>query len=338
MVLLLVGCTDDGDSVAETSSPSVGSNLAGSDSAVTPSLTASVAPTPRPPGLPSLAIGITDHSRSLVVVDTASGRIVRSLATSADLDSGLSDPRLSPDGFVYFQQNHPGDSGADLRRVSVDTPGEPETLVRNASGYTLSHDGQQVAYAPYIYTPTDPTPASVVIHDLQTGTDRSWSVDPEAHDRGFINGLAWSPNNTTLAIGVASSDPSNTASDGTALLDVTSTPGRLPEPTISEVRPQLWLDAQRLVFTNSPCCPAGAIVLRVHDVPTGTGTDLVNVTPATPLAHLNTVTLDDRGAWFLLAGTSSETDATPFTAVFGPLDGDARLVELVDLRLFAGDW
>jgi hypothetical protein len=337
VVLLIAGCTDRDTSVARNNSSGSDSSERGSDVASQAPLTASVVRTPRPPGLPAVAVGVAEHSQSLVVVDTTNGQIVRSLARSVDADGGLSDPHLSPDGFVYFQQSYPGDSGADLRRVSVDTPRDPEVLVRDGSGYTLSQDGQRVAYVPYVYTPTDPTPASVVVHEFRTGADRSWSVDPNAQPRVFINQMAWSPDNTTLAVGVDSYDQ-NTLSGGTALLDVASAAGTLPEPTLSELRPQVWLDRHRLVFNETHCCPANPIVLRQHDVQTGIETDLLNVTLTTSPAYVSTITLDDSGGWLLLAGTTSEATSTPYTAIFGPLDGDAKLIELADLGLMAADW
>jgi hypothetical protein len=76
----------------------------------------------------------------------------------------------------------------------------------------------------------------------------------------------------------------------------------------------------------------------VQDVQTGIESDLVDVTPPEPPAYVSTVTLDASGAWLLLAGTKSQTAWTPYTAVFGPLDGDATLVELADLGFFAADW
>ena len=336
--VMWVRSSDDRDGARLTTSSPSSSVISTSTSLPTTTSTASAPPTQRPSGLPPLAVGIIDHDQSLVLVDTTNGQVVRSLARSIDADSQLSDAHLSQDGFVYFQQNYPGDIGADLRRVSVDTPGEPEVIIRNGGGYNLSSDGQRVAYVPYVYTPSDPTPASVVVHELRTGADKSWSVDPNAQPRVFINGLAWSPDNRTLAVGVVSYDQSTILGGGTALLDVSSAPGRLREPTMSELRPQLWLDEHRLVFNEAQCCPTNAIVLRVHDIQTGKDTDLINATPVEPPTYISTVSLDDSGSWLLLAGMKSEADWTPYTAVFGPLDGHAELTELADLGLFGGDW
>jgi hypothetical protein len=282
---------------------------------------------------------VIERGQTLAVIDTVTGQVVRRLATSSYPESSLAAPALSADGFVYFVQTYPGDSGSDFRRISLESPTEAELIVRNVSAVALSPNNGQLAYVPYVY-PFDSVPPTVVVRDLPTGAERAWSVDPDRTPRSWVAELSWSPDSTILAFAIGGVDSGEVS---VGLLDTSDTTSTL-HPLFTAGRPLGWPDDQRLVFADTPCCSTWASTkLRVHDRSTGATTDLADL-PVTPAAALllTAAALDSSGRWLLVTGYRQDIpnggDVIPYTAVFGPLDGNPQLTDQSQLALTAGDW
>jgi hypothetical protein len=107
------------------------------------------------------------------VLSARTGRLVRTLATNVGLYQGLPTIAVSRDGIVYFDTAH------NRRQWVMSVPitgGRPTTV---SAGYSpaISPDGRQLAYVAWTdcVLPCVSSPEAIVVRDLITGQQHSWS-------------------------------------------------------------------------------------------------------------------------------------------------------------------
>lgn len=150
---------------------------------------------------------------SVAVLDTATGRVVRRLATHPETAAGgfpyLQGLTLTPDhGHVYYALA--GDCGlSTIFSVPFDGSTPPEVVAEGVSP-AVSPDGRTLAYAtasPSVPRPPDGTRCqnAVVVRNLATGVERMWAYpnggdyDRDLYRQSVITEIAWAPDSTRLA-------------------------------------------------------------------------------------------------------------------------------------------
>jgi hypothetical protein len=169
-----------------------------------------VRPTPPAP-TPALTRGplppsfVADSPRGLVVVSTATGKVIRVLAPPLPADTSLGtlgrayQPVVSGDrSTVYYGGDCTGQRGAVYRRPLA---GGRPTKVADGSGIALtgSADGARLAWVDQRCV--DQTQERVTVRDLNGGTQRYWTIPAGVS----VGGLVLSPDSGRLAILVARS-------------------------------------------------------------------------------------------------------------------------------------
>jgi hypothetical protein len=160
------------------------------------------APGPTPARAPLPSSFVADSARGLVVVATATGKVLRVLAPPRPPDTSLGtlgspyDPVVSGDrSTVYYGGDCTGHRGAIYRRPVA---GGPATKVADGSGIalTLSADGSRLAWVDQRCF--DGTQERVTVRDLERGTQRHWPIPAGVG----VSGLTLSPDGGRLAAAV----------------------------------------------------------------------------------------------------------------------------------------
>jgi len=150
---------------------------------------------------------------SVVLLDSADGRTIRTLATHAEAATGgfpyLEGVSLSPDRKTVFYALA-GDCGpAAIYRVATDGRTPAETILAGVSP-AVSPDGRKLAFAVAVAGPEGAARErhcqnALVVRDLTTGAERTWRY-PDTPDYAtalyrdaVISEIAWAPDSTRLA-------------------------------------------------------------------------------------------------------------------------------------------
>lgn len=158
-----------------------------------------------PVGPPPETIVALSRRGRVVLLDSATGKTVRVLATGRPVLQGVA---LAPDGASAYYALSSGCGEGTLYRVPLDGSAPPAPVAEGVSP-AVSPDGRALSYA----GPGRPTPDgrpgchnAVVVRDLTTGTERIWRY-PEDEDHrsalyqdGEFTKLAWAPDSRRLAV------------------------------------------------------------------------------------------------------------------------------------------
>jgi hypothetical protein len=257
--------TDDPATTTTTSPPTT---TTPPTTAPTTSTTTTTAPEPEPER-PAVAVAVTVDNR-LVVVDTASGAIVRTLHQEAEHEDGtgrIVSPALSSDGTsVVFSVRQPG---CDDRIYRVGIDGGAVELLAEGSAGALSPDGRRLAYAALRPNPEIEGWCITVltVRDLVTGEERSWP--PEANGWDDITGvgqISWAPDSRRFAYDQFFENSGTLMLDtaaGTTLREAASAVG---SGDVERATPA-WMTGDRIAVVTY-CCYA-------DEDPNQTGIDLV---------------------------------------------------------------
>jgi WD40 repeat protein len=150
----------------------------------------SITITPPPPLMPTQIVVWTDNFK-MEVVSSRTGQLVRTLASGVAEIRGLPHLAASPAGLVYFDQA----SGTTENIMSVPVTGGPVATVAQGWKPAISPNGQLLAYESY--TDLTNAPESVVVLNLKSGGQRTWTLATNQED---ISDLTWSPNGSSLAV------------------------------------------------------------------------------------------------------------------------------------------
>ena len=174
----LAACESSSDPVARPTA---------STEAPTPSVTVAPAPS-APSGLPGTAVAAEESGR-LVVVDVATGEVLRTLMTFSDLrteapEGGHAFPRditLTPDGTVAYLDWCCEPAAGDIRRVpTVGGDGAGADSVAHGYGPSVSPNGASVTWGTYTSGIT-----------IRTGDQQRLVPGPERPTDLFYTATAW---------------------------------------------------------------------------------------------------------------------------------------------------
>jgi hypothetical protein len=173
----------------------------------TPEPTATTAPASVP--LPETFLAVRDHGTELVMVETASGKVRRTLADLGDFpEDGTEEDKtfwpyidgvtITPDGRTVYYSTGPEPVVGHLYRVAADG-GEPEDM-GDGDSPQVSPDGKLLAWrnAPI---------RAIAIRDLVTGETRE--LEPAGSFDEYPGALAWAPNSRHLAFEARTAGPSD---------------------------------------------------------------------------------------------------------------------------------
>ena len=163
---------------------------------------------PLPAGTPADIVGWLSSDR-VVVIDTRTGAVVRTLATGVSIEApGLPDLTVAPGGQVYFDSAplagvSPHDAEGD-QIYSVPITGGPVVEVGPGSDPQVSPNGQLLAYiasdgageAPYLLPGGGIDVATLA--GTRVGGVRTLHPDPAQQDQGASD-LSWSPDGQQLS-------------------------------------------------------------------------------------------------------------------------------------------
>jgi hypothetical protein len=176
---------------------------------------------PLPAGTPADIVGWLS-SDQVVVIDTRTGAVVRTLATGVSVEApGLPDLTVSPGGRVYFDSApiagvSPRDAEGD-QIYSVPIIGGPVVEVGPGSDPQVSPNGQLLAYiasdgvgeAPYLF-PGGGIDVATLAGD-RVADVRTLHPDPAQEDQGASD-LSWSPDGQRLSFDLLGSAADTTTS------------------------------------------------------------------------------------------------------------------------------
>ncbi len=169
----------------------------------------STATPPAAAPLPETFLAVRDHATELVVVETATGTVLRTLVDLGDFPAGGTEEEknfwpyfdgvaLSPDGDTAFYSVGPEPAPSTLYRVAV-AGGAPERIGDGAHPQ-VSPDGRYLAWA------VGPI-QSIAVRDL--GTGETHMVEPSQGFDQFPGALAWAPTSRHLAFESRTTGPSD---------------------------------------------------------------------------------------------------------------------------------
>ena len=176
---------------------------------------------PLPAGTPADIVGWLS-SDQVVVIDTRTGAVVRTLATGVSVEApGLPDLTVAPGGQVYFDSAplagvSPHDAEGD-QIYSVPITGGPVVEVGPGSDPQVSPNGQLLAYlasdgageAPYLL-PGGGIDVATLAGARVAGV-RTLHPDPAQQDQGASD-LSWSPDGQHLSFDLLGSEADTTTS------------------------------------------------------------------------------------------------------------------------------
>lgn len=200
-VTLLAACSGGSSPAKQTSS---GPSAAPSTAVVSPSTAASPgAGGARPPRMFAATT-----AGALVVLNPASGAVVRTLVPSGVTGDEIS---VAGNGTVYFAVR----SGCTDQIESVAPSGGTPVVITNGSLPAISPDGSKLAFASQPSLTTGCVPSSpdltrlykLVVRTLSTGAERTYPMQPAGQGSGLpapMSHLSWSADSQQLAVSIAS--------------------------------------------------------------------------------------------------------------------------------------
>ncbi|MGH9041784.1 MAG: TolB family protein, partial [Acidimicrobiia bacterium] len=161
-----------------------------------PDTTATTAPASVP--LPETFLAVRDHATELVMVETATGQVRRTLVDLGDFpENGTEEDRnfwpyidgltVTPDGRTVYYSTGPEPAPGNVYRISTDG-GEPE-FIANGAHPRVSPDGRYVAWQ-------NGSIQTIAIQDLETGTVRTLEQGEDNDE--YPGPISW-VDNTALA-------------------------------------------------------------------------------------------------------------------------------------------
>jgi hypothetical protein len=150
-------------------------------------------------GAPSEIAAVTTAG-DLVVLDTETGGVLRTLVDGSTTPVAPDTPAVTPDGrFAYVTIGE----GCEAAIVQVDLvtgvgPGADPAVVANGAAPALSPDGTQLAFLACI-SPRGPGSAFAVAQ-VDSFASRSWPVDLEHPESRAIAPLMWGPNGLFVTV------------------------------------------------------------------------------------------------------------------------------------------
>ena len=248
--------------------------------------------------MPSQIVVWTDNFR-VEVMSARTGRLIRTLATNVALYRGLPTVTVARDGVVYF------DTSRNRTQWVMSVPltgGRPTTV---AAGYSpaISPNGRLLAYVAWTdcLLPCVSAPEAIVVRDLLTGRQRSWSFTSTLPD---IGSLSWAPDSRHLAFAGTTYVKRATVTVRTAQVLDTRSGGTLASA------PAIPL-SQRVAWAGYLTANTGVgVVLGPGGVIQGSaGLVEVGVTSGRVLAHLTSLPPGGLGVGNVLDGTEGAITA-----------------------------
>jgi len=130
------------------------------------------------------------------VISSASGRVIRTLATDVALNRWLPHPTVAPNGTVFFDDANDVSGRPAERILSVPLAGGPITAVAAGHYPVVSPNGRLLAYL--AYTDITGAPEAIVVRNLRTGASRTWRY-AGAGAGADITQLSWAPDSAALS-------------------------------------------------------------------------------------------------------------------------------------------
>lgn len=214
---------DAGQKVELTPAPAPSTTEQGAPTTLTTTASSVPAPTSSPTTIapadstteadrPATAVALSDVGR-VVVLDTASGKATRTLATHgtpgpAAAWTGLS---LTPDRATAYYGYRTSLCEGTVYKVPTDGSTREAEVVRGMAP-EVDPRGRRLAYVRPVPRPGDPgtdgtdgtCSYAIVVRDLTTGTEKVWTPDADGfHELAFVANLRWSPGGDRLGFDVS---------------------------------------------------------------------------------------------------------------------------------------
>jgi hypothetical protein len=182
-------------------------------------------PTTIPPSAPPTTIVAVTVDGRVVVLDAATGNVVRQLADLGDPrvqpaegpgPNAVTQITVTPDGSTAYYDSCCEPAAGMIFSVPTDGSREPEPLTHGL-GPAVSPDGRYLAF-----TLLD----AVVVRDLTTGDEQTFT-DPAYTEQPLFGDVTWSVDGTKLYYPWERRNPDGTAA-GSALVELEVRPGATP--------------------------------------------------------------------------------------------------------------
>lgn len=155
------------------------------------------------PTEPETVVAVSDRG-AVVVLETASGKVMRTLAPRGSADGATTLARTPDGAWLYYANGMGCGQVASVYRVQTDGTGTPER-VATGTAPAVSPDGARLAYAaPNPADPRDPTAVchnTVVVRILADGTERRFLPTDDTNSftaYGQISAIDWAPDGRRL--------------------------------------------------------------------------------------------------------------------------------------------
>jgi len=169
------------------------------------------------------------------VISSATGHVIRTLATDVALNRGTPQPTVSPSGTVYFDDAHDVNINVpDEQILSVPLSGGPVTVVADGHDPVVSPNGRLLAYLTYADYSSNGR-EGIVVRDLLTGETKTWQY---SNTGPSVSAPSWSPDSESLSFTAVTASPNKRSETLGAWVLRVSTPSgsldaarKIPLPT-----------------------------------------------------------------------------------------------------------